>query len=69
MTDLERLTNTLDALKVFYSVTGSDSHTSVHVSEPEDNKDQYIPYIGYDGFYYTFIFDSDGCISNVAGME
>ena len=77
MTDLERLTTTLDALNVHYKQRPYE-HMGKHsiivtLEAPLDKDYRTIPgkvkYTGYSGFAWLFTFNTDGTIKEVGGYE
>lgn len=78
MTDLERLTATLDALNVHYTQDARErtetpfgvNEARINVTLEEPKKDQTkVPYSGYNGFVWVFTFDMDGTLREVGGYE
>ena len=77
MTDLERLTQTLDALNIHYGQRPfeHDGKQSILVTLDEPRDEDYrpipgkVPYTGYSGFAWIFTFDTDGTIKEVGGYE
>ena len=77
MTDLERLTTTLDALNVHYRQRPyehlGDHSIIVTLEAPRGEGDRTMPgkvkYTGYSGFAWLFTFNTDGTIREVGGYE
>jgi hypothetical protein len=68
MTDLERLTETLDALNVAYDKNASTSG-GVNITLGTEDEEGTVPNTGYANFVWIFTFDSEGKIKEVGGYE
>jgi len=74
VSDLERLTSTLDALNVhyeqrLYEYDGKQS-ILVELDAPEHGeRGGKVRYTGYSGFAWIFTFDTEGSIMEVGGYE
>jgi hypothetical protein len=69
MTDLERLTETLDALNVAYEQTASASDAGINITLGNSDEDGAVPNTGYANFVWIFTFDLAGKIKEVGGYE
>ena len=69
MTDLERLTETLDALNVAYEKTASASKTGINIVLGTQDDETTVPNTGYENFVWIFTFDAAGKIKEVGGYE
>jgi hypothetical protein len=69
MTDLERLTKTLDALNIAYEKTASASDEGINIMLGDSDEDEAVPNTGYANFVWIFTFDSVGKIKEVGGYE
>lgn len=69
MTDLERLTKTLDALNIAYEKTASASKTGINIVLGTQDDKETVPNTGYSGFVWIFTFDAAGKIKEVGGYE
>lgn len=69
MTDLERLTETLDALSVAYEKKASASTAGINIVLGTQDDEGTIPNTGYAGFVWIFTFDLAGKIKEVGGYE
>ena len=69
MTDLERLTETLDALNVAYEKTASADGADIDIILGSKDDEMTVPYTGYSYFVWIFTFDAVGKIKEVGGYE
>jgi hypothetical protein len=69
MTDLERLTETLDALNVAYEKKASASTAGINILLGTQDDETTVPNTGYAGFVWIFTFDAAGKIKEVGGYE
>lgn len=69
MTDLERLTETLDALNVSYKKTASASTAGINIILGTQDDERTVPNTGYANFVWIFTFDLEGKIKEVGGYE
>jgi hypothetical protein len=69
MTDLERLTETLNALNVAYEKTASASDAGINITLGDSDEDKAVPNTGYANFVRIFTFDTAGKIKEVGGYE
>ena len=69
MNDLELFTNTMDKLNVHFSISGdSNGRTLVTLEKDPVHPSSKVPYHGYLGFAYIFVFD-DGKLIEAGGYE
>lgn len=69
MTDLERLTETLDALNVAYEKTASASTAGINIILGSQDDEGTVPNTGYANFVWIFTFDAAGKMKEVGGYE
>lgn len=69
MTDLERLTETLDALNIGYGRAPSANGEGINITLEDLDNDKTVPYTGYPYFAWIFTFDAAGKIKEVGGYE
>lgn len=69
MTDLERITETLDALNVAYGKTASANGAGINITLGTQDDEKTVPNTGYSGFVWIFTFDAVGKIKEVGGYE
>lgn len=69
MTDLERLTETLDALNVAYEKKASESTADINIVLGTQDDRGTVPNTGYFYFVWIFTFDAAGKIKEVGGYE
>ena len=69
MTDLERLTETMDALNVAYEKTASANGAGINIVLGTQDDETIVPNTGYANFVWIFTFDAVGKIKEVGGYE
>ena len=69
MTDLEKLTETLDALNVAYEKKPSKSRAGINIVLGTQDDEGTVPNTGYANFVWIFSFDEAGKIKEVGGYE
>ena len=69
MTDLERLTETLDALNVSYEKTASAGTADIDIVLGTQDDEGTVSNTGYANFVWIFSFDEAGKIKEVGGYE
>jgi hypothetical protein len=69
MTDLERLTETLDVLNVAYEKKASASTAGINIVLGTQDDEGTVPNTGYANFVWIFTFDAAGKIKEVGGYE
>lgn len=69
MTDLEILTETLDALNVAYEKTASVDGADIDIILGSKDAETTVPNTGYANFVWIFTFDAAGKIKEVGGYE
>ena len=69
MSDLQRLTEILDALNVAYEKKASASKTGVNIILGTQDDEGTVPNTGYSNFVWIFTFDAAGKIKEVGGYE